>query len=234
MWVHPLRIGHLLRSAAVHPPQRRCILGFDPFGLRQPLQVLRIAFPAVPPHDRPHGRVGFQRGGVNADRLALQQAPFGHQPQHPSKHFLVRRLVHQPPRARDRHMIRRLFIQPNLQKLPQTQGIGHPPGDASLAVDPLEEADQHQPEVHPRRQRRSAQPLVVELPAPTLAESIKIGFLQQLVQPPVERVSGRLGQLCPIPQRLLSLTMLARSHGHGPIVSKNISEVTCFFPIWRF
>ena len=76
------------------------------------------------------------------------------------------------------------------------------------------------------------QPLVVELPAPTLAEPIKIGFLQQLVQPPVERVSGRLGQLCPIPQRLLSLTMLARSHGHGPIVSKNISEVTCFFPIW--
>ena len=112
-------------------------------------------------------------------------------------------------------MIRRLFIQPNLQKLPQTQGIGHPPGDASLAVDPLEEADQHQPEVHPRRQRRSAQLLVVEPLAPTLAEPIEVGFLQNPIQPLVERVPRRLGQFGPIPQRLLSLAVLPCTHSHA-------------------
>ena len=105
-------------------------------------------------------------------------------------------------------MVRRRLVQPHLQKLPQAQRIGYPPGDPPLAVDPLEKPDQHQPEVHPRHQRRPPQLLVVEPLAPTLAEPIEVGFFQYPIQPLVERVPRCLGQFGPIPQRLLSLTLL--------------------------
>src|SRR6476660_9157631 len=47
-------------------------------------------------------------------------------------------------------MIRRPLIQPDLQKHPQTQRTPHPPRDASFALNPFKETDQHHPEVHPR------------------------------------------------------------------------------------
>jgi hypothetical protein len=97
-------------------------------------KVLGVALLGVAPHNRFHRGVGFQPGGVDPDRLASQQSRSRYLPQHPAKHFLMRGLVHQPAGARDGHMIRRPLIQPDLQKLPQTQRIRHPPRDASFAL----------------------------------------------------------------------------------------------------
>src|ERR1700704_1923761 len=74
-------------------------------------------------------------------------------------------------------MVRRRLVQSDLQKLPQAQRIRHTPSDTSFAVDPLEEADQHQTEVHARHQRRTAQLLVIELAAAALAELIEAGLV---------------------------------------------------------
>ncbi len=77
--------------------------------------------------------------------------------------------------------IRRPLIQPDLQKLAQTQRVRHPPGNTALALDPLEEADQHHPEVHPWGQRRTTQLLVIELAAARFAKLIEACLLQHLV-----------------------------------------------------
>src|SRR5437016_2799587 len=95
----------------------------------------------------------------------------------------------------------------------------HTPGDASFAVDPFKKADQHQTEVHARHERRTAQLLVIKLPAPALAELVEACFVQQLVQPPIERMTGSFGQLTEVPETLLPLPMLARSHRHSRILS---------------
>src|SRR6266852_9810578 len=55
--------------------------------------------------------------------------------QHPPEHLLVRRPADQPARSRNRHVIRRWLVQSYVQKLPQGQRVGHPPGNASFAVD---------------------------------------------------------------------------------------------------
>src|SRR5215831_13651645 len=92
------------------------------------------------------------------------------------------------------------------------------PGDASFAVDPLEEADQHQTEVHARHERRTAQLLVIKLPAAALAELVESGLVQQLVQPLIERMTRSFRQLTAIPEALLPLSMPARSHRHSRIL----------------
>src|SRR4029078_6103172 len=74
----------------------------------------------------------------------------------------------------------------------KAQRIRHTPSDASFAVDPLEEADQHQTEVHARHERRTAQLLVIELAAAALAEVIEAGLVQHLVQPLIERLTPEL------------------------------------------
>src|SRR5712691_11042303 len=128
----------------------------------------------------------------------------------------MRGLVHQPAGARDGHMIRRPLIQPDLQKLPQTQRIRHPPRDASFALDPFKETDQHHPEVHPRSQRRAAQLLVIELAAAGLAELVEACLIQHFVQPPIERMARSFRQIPAIPQHLLPLTPPACAHCHTP------------------
>jgi hypothetical protein len=70
-------------------------------------------------------------------------------------------------------MIRCPLIQLHLQELPQTSRIRNPPRDASLALDPFKEPDQHYPEMHPRRQRRTAQPLVIALMAAGFARLVE-------------------------------------------------------------
>jgi hypothetical protein len=98
MRVDPLRVRSLLAPAPVHAPQRRFIGCLQPFGFRQTLQVIRVALLRVASHDRLHGRVGLQRRRVDADRFPFQQSRLRHLSQHPAEHFLMRGLVHQPPR----------------------------------------------------------------------------------------------------------------------------------------
>ena len=45
--------------------------------LRQTLQELVLAGSVVPPHNRAHRRVGFQRRRIDRHRLALHQFPVG-------------------------------------------------------------------------------------------------------------------------------------------------------------
>jgi len=148
--------------------------------------------------------------------------------QHPPEHLLVRRRADQPPRSRNGHVIRRALVQPDAQKFPQSERICHPPGDASFAVDALEKADHHQPEVDPWRQRRPSEVLMVELAAAPFTETVEAFTLQQIVQASVERMARCLRQLASVPQRFLSLPLLACSHRHGSILRQNISNSKCF------
>ena len=47
--------------------------------------------------------------------------------------------IQQAPRTRDGDVIRGIFIQTDPQELAQVQRIGQPPGNATLAVDALED-----------------------------------------------------------------------------------------------
>ena len=70
----PLIVGTLLLSLAVHPGQYFPRRIFNSRRLREANQVVVVALFVVPPHNAFHRRIGFQRGGIDRDRLALNQA----------------------------------------------------------------------------------------------------------------------------------------------------------------
>ena len=84
-----------------------------------------------------------------------------------------------------------------------------------LAVEAFEESDHHQPEIGPRSQRRTAQLLVIELPAAAFAEAVETLLIEHPVQPLIKRMARRFRQLTLIPQRFLPLALLACSHRHS-------------------
>ncbi len=185
----PLLVRHALLALAVQSRQvlagRRCQAG----SLRQSAQELLVALPRVPPHDRAHRRVGFQRGRIDRHPLALQQSTIRQQAQYPAEHFAMRVHIDQPPRARNRRVVRRVLVQPDAHKPPQRQRVRQPPGDPTLAIDAFEIPDQQRPEVDPRRQRRPAVLGRIELRTPVFDKLIEPLRLQQLIQPLVEGVS---------------------------------------------
>lgn len=73
MRVHPVRVWSLLLALAVHLTHRFAVLRIDARIRCQTLQIRHIAFACIAPHYRLHGRVGFERGRVNADGFALQR-----------------------------------------------------------------------------------------------------------------------------------------------------------------
>src|ERR1022692_3163672 len=91
-----------------------------------------------------------------------------------------------------------------------------------LEPDPLEETDQHYTEIHPRRQRRTPQSLVIELPAALFTGLVEAGLLQHFAQLRVERMSRSLRQIPAIPKPLLPLTPPACSHRHGPTLPRKL------------
>jgi len=109
----------------------------------------------------------------------------------------------------------RPLVQPDLQELPQTQGVCHSPRDSPFTLDPLEETDQHRPEIHPRCERRAAQLLVIELAAARFTELVELCLLQHFVQSSIKRMPRSFRQIAAIPKLLLSLTPRACSHRHG-------------------
>ena len=87
-------------------------------------------------------------------------------------------------------MVGRLLIKRHAQELPQAQAVGTSPGDATLAVDALEVADQQHPEVHARRDRGlAALLLVVVIPlAAAFDPAVELGLGQKLIELPIERM----------------------------------------------
>jgi hypothetical protein len=87
-------------------------------------------------------------------------------------------------------MIRRRLRQHQSDKLTQGKRIGRPPGDPALRVQPLEVADQQQPEIAPGWQ---PWPTVVRIEA--LAQSfdvsVKAMLLENLIELRVEGMRGR-------------------------------------------
>ncbi len=77
-------------------------------------------------------------------------------------------------------MVWRLFAQRNAQEFPERKAVSTPPGDAALAADPFEVADQQHPKVDTRRHAWLAPPffLVVVLLTAVLEPRVEAGLTQ--------------------------------------------------------
>src|SRR5438067_6091559 len=190
-----------------------------PEAFASPAQKLLVTRPRIPPHNRAHRCVGFQRRRINRDPLSLQHPAIGQHPQHPTEYFTMRIEVDQSSRARDRRVVRRVLVQRNAHKAPQRQRVRQPPGNPPLRPDTLEIPDQQRSKVNPRRQRRTPVLLRIKLRAPLLDELVEALGLQQLIQALIKRVSRSRRQLAVRdPDVLLLLPLLARPHRHAPIL----------------
>ena len=72
--MRPVVVRALLLPLPIEPRQVLARRRLDARGLRELRQKLLIALARVAPHDAAQRRVRFQRGRVDADRLALHQA----------------------------------------------------------------------------------------------------------------------------------------------------------------
>ena len=94
--------------------------------------VLLPVLARVASHDALHGRVGLERRGVDAHRLAFQQAlGVGHL-QHEAEHLLMNRKRQSVADPRQARMVGRVLGERDPQKLTQAEAIGTPPSDAPL------------------------------------------------------------------------------------------------------
>ena len=93
-------------------------------------------------------------------------------------------------------MVGRGLVERNAQERSQAQAVGTAPGDAALAVDPLEVAHQQHAEVHARRNGGLAAFLFggVVLPAATFDPAVEAGFGQQLVELAIKGMPRRFRQ----------------------------------------
>src|SRR5277367_1668527 len=215
----PLLVRGALLALAVQPRQVFAGRRREAGSLRQSAQKLLVTLPRLAPHDRTHGRVGFQGRRIDGNPLTFEQPAISQYAQHPAEDFPMRVQIDQPPGARNRRVIRRVLVQTNAHKTPQCQRIRQPPGNAALRPYALEIPDQQRTEIDPRPQRRTPVPGRIELRAPALHKLIEALRLQQLVQLLVKRMPRRSGQLrVRDPQFLLLLPLLLRSHRHAPIL----------------
>ena len=132
-------------------------------------------------------------------------------------------------------MIRCPLRKIQLQELPKTQRVTHPPGDPTLRILPLEEPEQKQPEIPARHQSRTPYPLRVEARAFLLHETVESRFLQNPVQPIVERMPRRSRKLRRRYPQLL-LLRLAASQGNAPyLIPSRLTRETystgCYQPV---
>ena len=207
--IFPIFVRGFLLALAVQARQVLARGSRDPRRLREPGQELLIALPGVAPHDAAHGRVRLEHGGINRDRLALEQAR-RHQPLlHPGEDRAVTLEVDDAPRPGNRRMIRRRLVHRQPQKSAYRQRVARAPGDPAFRVDPFKVADQQQPEVPTRRQARPSHHRRVEPRALAFDKPIEVVGVQQRIQPRVERMPRRLWQLRASPPT----TTLAHSVG---------------------
>jgi DNA-binding transcriptional LysR family regulator len=148
-----------------------------------------------------------QRRGVDTNRFSFDQPCGPEALQHPRKDRPMRLERDQAPSPRNRRMVRWVVFQADAQEIPQRQRIGRTPSDAALRVNAFEVPDQQQPEVDAGRQARATHRLRVEAGALAFDEIIESVLAQQLIQAPVEWMTGRRRQLrrCD-PHRWLAVT----------------------------
>ena len=92
----PVLIGGPLLPLAVEARQHLPRRGLDAGGRGEAGQIRLIVFPRIPSHDASHGGVGFQGGGVDRDRAALQETG-GHEALlDPREHRPMRLHIDQP------------------------------------------------------------------------------------------------------------------------------------------
>ncbi len=211
----PIFVAGLFLPLAIQAPQRRRVRSCFPVRCGHSLQKLQVVFARLPPHDRPHGCIGFQRGGIHAHGLALDQSGACQLFQHPAEYLLMGVGVQQSPCPGNGNVIRGGLIDSVAQKFPQAQRVGHPPGNAPLAVQPFEESDQHQPEVDARSQRWSAHPVRVITLTFSLAKLVEARLFQHPFQFPVERMPRSFGHFGAVPQPFLPLSAFPRAHRHN-------------------
>src|SRR5438445_7110540 len=98
--------------------------------------------------------------------------------------------------------------------------IGRAPGNPALGVEPFEVAEQQQPKVPPRRQPGAPHHRRVERLTLFLGEPVEAGFVEDGVQPRVERMAGRDGERGGRnPDRRLLARAFAHRHGSQFTVS---------------
>src|SRR4051794_2873508 len=123
--------------------------------------------------------------------------------------------VDQSPGAGDGDVIRRLLIQFDGEELPQRERIGQAPSDAALAVEAFEETDHHDTEILARRKGWTAELLVIEVGTAGFAEGVELGLVENFVEPLIERMAGRCGQLAAVPKVRLTFSHLPGAHCHS-------------------
>jgi hypothetical protein len=143
-----------------------------------------LSSPGIASDDAPQRRVSLERRGVNADRLAFDQAGRAETLQDPRKHGPVRFERDESPRPRNRRVIWRRLVQPDPQEIAQRQRIRHAPGDAALGIDALEIVDPQQPKMDPWRQSGPAHRLRIKAGALRFDEIVESMLAQQLIQAP--------------------------------------------------
>ena len=222
----PLTVARLLLPLPVESPQLRPARRLDPRCRCQLPQKLRIPLLRVPPHDAPHRRVRLQGRRIHPQRPALQQPCLRHPREHPREHRRVRLQIDPTPRPRYRRMVRRPLHKIQLQELPKTQRVTHPPCDPTLRILPLEESEQKQPEIPARRQSRTPHPLRVEARAFLLHEAVESRFLQNPVQPIVERMPRRSRKLRRRYPQLLLLRLAASQCHTSYLIPSRLTRET--------
>ena len=135
--------------------------------------------------------IGLKGGGIHADPLAPQQLLRRQDLQHLGEHRRVHRKRKTPSSLADGGMIRGGHGQAASDKAPQTQGVGHAPGDLPLAWNPLEVAQHQQSEVNPRGQTRLADALSVVGQAKLFTVTVKPMDFEHLLQTRIKRVGSR-------------------------------------------
>jgi len=110
-------------------------------------QELLITLTSISPYDTTQCSVGFKRGHINFNRLALQQSAFGYLLQNPSEYRSMGFQIDQAWCSQNGRMIWRSLRQFHSQKTAQCQRISITPVNTMLGIQTVRIADQQQPEV---------------------------------------------------------------------------------------
>jgi hypothetical protein len=113
-------------------------------------------------------------------------------------------------------MIWSFLCQCVANELAHGPGVGQPPGNPTLRIDPLEVPQKQGPKVDARGDAGPPQTALVITPAQSLHGAVEVVLLQNLIQPIVKGMRRRAHHLATDdPQIFLSLPLLAGSHGHA-------------------
>src|SRR3989454_265587 len=193
--VLPVLVRRPLLPAPIKARERLAGRGLNARLGREPRQEFLVALAGVAPHDAAHRGVGLQRRRVDRHGAPLEQASRGETLLHPGEDGAMRFHVDQPPRARERRVIRGRGVEAEPHEATDRERIGRAPGNPALGVEPFEVAEQQQPKVPPRRQPGAPHHRRVERLTLFLGEPVEAGFVEDGVQPRVERMAGRDGEL---------------------------------------